>query len=114
MRQTVSMQTWRLLRLGGWAATRPCQHCGLVHEYVSRPGRGSACQPVLLPPGVANPGLGGVAVEAFLADPTFLPDLDQDEAAYRRLARRVAERGIRCERCGARFEDLDRYAAHQC
>jgi ribosomal protein L37E len=106
--------TWRLVRLTGWATAPPCRHCGRTHEYFVRPKHGGACQPVLFPPGFASAGLGGVEVEVFSVAPDDLAGSAQEEAAYRRLARQVAERGIRCERCGERFEELDRYAGHHC
>ena len=107
-------QTWRMVRLTGRAATTPCNHCGAVHEYLVRPKHGGDCQPVLLPPGFVSTGLSGVEVAVFSVSPDELDGFGQEETAYARLARQVAARGIRCERCGARFEDLDRYAAHTC
>ena len=108
------MQTWRLVRLGGRAATQPGVHCGMAHEYLARPQRGGICQPVLFPPGATSAGQRGDKVEAFSFGSDELSGAQWEAVAYRRLARQVAARGIRCERCGARFEDLDRYVAHQC
>jgi hypothetical protein len=103
-----------LVRLQGLLAAQPCIHCGMVHEYLARPKHGGGCQPVLFPPGYASVGLHGASVEAFLVASDESAAEGIAAAAYGRLARQVAARGIRCERCGERFEDLDRYAVHQC
>ena len=107
-------QTWRLVRLVGWAVTQPCRYCGLTHEYLVRPRHGGGCQPVLLPPGFAHGAGGGVEVAVFNPGPDEPLGLAHEEAAFEHLARQVAERSIRCERCGERFDELGRYAAHQC
>jgi hypothetical protein len=106
-------QTWRLVRLTGWASRR-CGTCGESHEYYTRPTRGGLCQPVLFPPGFVSGGVRGVEVEVFNVAPTDLPGLGEDDSAYREVARRVARTAIRCERCGERFEDLDAYRDHSC
>ena len=106
-------QTWRLVRLVGWTANQPCRYCGLVHEYLVRPRHGGGCQPVLLPPGVAH-ATSGVEVEAFLTGPVTAPDAAGAGSDDLALARQVAARGVRCERCGAHFDDLNDYAQHRC
>jgi hypothetical protein len=101
-----------MLRLTGWAV-QPCKHCGETHEYLTRPSR-AGCQPVLFPPGFHAGGAHGVEVDVFSVGPGALTGVEEDDMAYRRLARRVADLAIRCERCGERFTDLDAYADHPC
>src|SRR4051812_1325913 len=105
--------TWRMLRLTNWMSQR-CQYCGERHEYLTRQGRVRICRPVIFPPGFFAGGAQGDEVEVFNAGLIPLPGTEEDDTAYQRLARRVAELAIRCERCGERFTDLGAYADHPC
>ena len=72
------------------------------------------CLPVLFPPGVAAPRNVGVEVELQLAGPTERPAVSPERSRYHEVAERVRRTSIRCEGCGARFEDLEAYRVHRC
>ena len=72
------------------------------------------CLPVLIPPGVAAPHNAGVEVELHLVAPTERPAVSPERSRYQQVAERVRRTSIRCEGCGARFEDLEEYRVHPC
>jgi hypothetical protein len=62
------------------------------------------CLPVLFPPGVPAPRNVGMEIDAHLAEPTQRSSAS--DVRYHRAAERERQTSIRCEGCGARFEDL--------
>ena len=105
--------TWRLLELLPPAA-RPCPACGQVHRYLMRMTAVGDCMPVLFPPGVPAPRNIGVEIDAHLAEPTERTTAQDARSRYQQVAERVRHTSIRCEGCGARFEDLEAYRVHHC
>ncbi len=103
--------TWRLLELLPPAA-RPCPACGQVHRYLMRLTAVGDCLPVLFPPGVAAPRNIGVEIDAHLAEPTEPAAAQDVRSRYQQVAERVRRTSIRCEGCGARFEELEAYRVH--
>ena len=72
------------------------------------------CMSVLFPPGVAAPHNAGVEVDLHLIGPTERPAGSPERARYQQVAERVRRTSIRCEGCGARFEDLEADRLHPC
>ncbi len=113
MPPSTASPTWRLLELLPPAA-RPCPACGEVHRYLMRMTSIGDCMPVLFPPGVPVPPNVGVEVELHLAGPAEHPAVAPERSRYHKVAERVRHTSIRCEGCGARFEDLEAYRLHPC
>ena len=105
--------TWRFLELLAPTGL-PCAGCGQVHRYLMRMTASGDCLPVLFPPGVPAPRKVGVEVELQLAGPVERPAGAPERSRYHELAERVRRTSIRCEGCGARFEDLEAYRVHPC
>ena len=103
--------TWRLLELLPPAA-RPCPTCGQIHRYLMRPTVLGDCTPVLFPPGVPVPKNIGLEIDAHLAEPTERTAAADARSRYQQVAERVRQSSIRCEGCGARFEDQEAYRVH--
>ncbi len=72
------------------------------------------CMPVLFPPGVPAPRHVGVELELHLAGPVDRPAVSPERSRYHELAERVRRTSIRCERCGARVEELEAHRVHPC
>ena len=72
------------------------------------------CMPVLFPPGVPAPRNVGVEVELHPAGPAERSAVAPERSHYHEVAERVRQTPIRCEGCGARFEDLEAYHVHPC
>ena len=72
------------------------------------------CLPVLYPPGVPAPSSIGVEIDAHLAEPAERSSAHEARARYQQVAERVRRTSIRCEGCGARFEELEAYRVHPC
>ena len=90
--------TWRLLELLPPAA-RPCPACGQVHRYLLRLTAVGACM---------------VEIDAHLAEPTERAATQDARSRYEQVAERVRRTSLRCEGCGARFEELEVYRVHPC
>ncbi len=105
--------TWRLLELLTPSGL-PCAGCGQVHRYLMRMTPIGDCMPVLFPPGVPAPRNIGVEIDAHLAEPTERSVADDARSRYQQVAERVRRTSIRCEGCGARFEELEAYRVHAC
>ena len=105
--------TWRLLELLTTSGL-PCAGCGQVHRYLMRLTPIDDCLPVLFPPGVPAPRNAGVEVALHLAGPAERPAVSPERSRYHEVAERVRRTSIRCEGCGARFEDLEAYRLHRC
>ncbi len=109
----IAPPTWRLVELFH-AATRPCPACGQIHHYLMRMTAVGDCMPVLFPPGVPVPRNIGVEIDAHLAEPTERAAAHEARSRYQQVAERVRRTSIRCEGCGARFEELEAYRVHPC
>ncbi len=105
--------TWRLLELLT-PSTRPCPACGEAHRYLMRLTAVGDCMPVHFPPGVPAPRNIGVEIDAHLAEPVARSAAHDAHSRYQQVAERVRRTSIRCEGCGARFEDLEAYRVHPC
>ena len=105
--------TWRLLELLTPSGL-PCAACGQVHRYLMRMTPVGDCLPVLFPPGVPTPRNIGVEIDAHLAEPTERTTAHDASSRYQQVAERVRHTSIRCEGCGARFEELEAYRVHPC
>jgi hypothetical protein len=70
--------------------------------------------PVLFPPGGPVPKKLGVAVELHQAGPVDRPVVTSERSRYNEVAERVRRTSIRCEGCGARFEELEADRVHPC
>ncbi len=113
MPPSIAPPTWRLVELFH-AATRPCPACGQIHHYLMRMTAVGDCMPVLFPPGVPAPRNIGVEIDAHLAEPTERAAAHEARSRYQQVAERVRHTSIRCEGCGARFEELEAYRVHPC
>lgn len=113
MRSSSAPPTWRVLELFN-PTQRRCPHCHQPHRYLMRVSTQGACLPVLFPPGVAAPITHGDEVDVFLAGPADPLPPSEQRSAYRQVAERVKSATIRCEGCGERFDDLERYRLHAC
>ena len=105
--------TWRLVELFR-ASTLPCPICGQLHQYLMARTPVGDCMPVLLPPGIPAPRNAGTEVELYLAGPTDRPRDHEERSRYQQVAERVRQTSIRCEGCGARFEELEDFRVHDC
>ena len=105
--------TWRLVELFH-VSTLPCPTCGEPHRYLMMQTAVGDCLPVLFPPGVPAPRNVGSEVALHLAGPTDRPLVSSEHSRYSEVAERVRRSSIRCEGCGARFEELEDYRAHEC
>ena len=91
-----------------------CPACGQTHRYLMIRNRVGDCLPVLFPPGIPALLNAGVEVELHLVGPTDHPAVSSERSRYQQVAERVRTTSIRCEGCGARFEDLEAYRVHEC
>ena len=105
--------TWRLLELLTTSGL-PCAGCGQIHRYLMRMAPIGNCMPVLFPPGVPAPINMGLEVAVHLAAPVDQAPAPSERSRYQQVAERVCQTSIRCEGCGARFEDLEAYRVHPC
>ncbi len=72
------------------------------------------CTPVLFPPGCPAPYNVGLEVDLHLAGPVDQTPVPSERSRYQQVAERVRRTSIRCEGCGARFEELEAYRVHPC
>ena len=72
------------------------------------------CTPELFPPRFPIPFNVGMEVELHLAGPAERPAVAPERSRYHEVAERVRRTSVRCEGCGARFEDLEEYRVHEC
>ena len=105
--------TWRLLELLKTSGL-PCAGCGQIHRYLMRMTPVGDCMPVLFPPGCPVPPNVGLEVDLHLAGPVDQTPVPSERSRYQQVAERVRRTSIRCEGCGARFEDLEAYRVHPC
>ena len=105
--------TWRLLDLLTPSGL-PCAGCGQVHHYLMRMTPIGDCMPVLFPPGCPAPYNVGLEVDLHLAGPGDQTPVPSERSRYQQVAERVRRTSIRCEGCGARFEELEAYRVHDC
>ena len=106
-------QTWRLVE-PCMPSANPCPARGQIHRYLMMRIPVGDRMPVLFRPGVASPRNAGMEVELHVVVPTDRPAGATERSRYEQVAERVYQTSIRCEGCGARFEEVGAYRVHDC